>query len=296
MQELLLSCRQANTIDLVDYLGSLGYRPARVRPPDYWYCSPLREERRPSFKVNRRINRWYDHGLGSGGTLVDFGIRYHGCSIREFLKTLSGSASFPSVTLSCQQEVQQKATEGKIRILSTGPLQAAFLCRYLAGRGISLPVARQYCREVCFSLYNREYWAIGFQNDAGGYELRTPSFKASSSPKTITTQDLGAREVIVLEGFMDFLSFRQHFRDKLASPANFVILNSLAFFERARPFLERHKTIRLWLDRDAAGRRCTQAALSLSSRYRDESGRFAPCKDLNEWLVQRRVKRKSLSP
>jgi len=30
----------------------------------YWYLSPLREEKEASFKVNRKKNVWYDHGIG----------------------------------------------------------------------------------------------------------------------------------------------------------------------------------------------------------------------------------------
>lgn len=291
MERAILTCHQANALDLVDYLALLGHHPLKVRRQDYWYRSPLREERHPSFKVNRQLNRWYDHGLGSGGTLVDFGIRYHGCGIRAFLQTLPGGLAFPAATQSYQREVRQEGTAGKIRILSAGELRAPSLCRYVTGRGISLPLARAYCQEVTFRLRGREYRAIGFPNDAGGYELRTPSFKASSSPKTITTWDIGAREVVVLEGFMDFLAFRQSYPENSTAPSNFVVLNSLAFFERAGAFLERHDTIRLWLDRDTAGRRYTQAVLASSARYRDESEKFAPCKDLSEWLERRQATR-----
>lgn len=61
-------------IDLVAYLESLGFEPVRVRNNDYWYLSPLRNERTPSFKVNRKLNRWYDFGEGFGGSIIDFGL------------------------------------------------------------------------------------------------------------------------------------------------------------------------------------------------------------------------------
>ena len=66
-----LLCKQANQIDLVNYLEKLGHRPQKIRSNDYWYLSPLREEKTPSFKVNRKMNVWYDHDMGKGGTLVD---------------------------------------------------------------------------------------------------------------------------------------------------------------------------------------------------------------------------------
>ncbi len=67
-----LSIEEAKQTDLVDYLSKSGHQPAKVRGNDYWYLSPLREEKTPSFKVNRKLNRWYDHGLGKGGNIIDW--------------------------------------------------------------------------------------------------------------------------------------------------------------------------------------------------------------------------------
>jgi DNA primase len=75
-----MNCEQANQIDLVDYLQSIGHEPSKLRGNDYWYHSPLRNEKEPSFKVNRSKNVWYDHGLGKGGTLVDFAMEYYHCN------------------------------------------------------------------------------------------------------------------------------------------------------------------------------------------------------------------------
>ena len=72
-----LSLNEAKEIDMVVYLSRLGYEPLKIRNNDFWYLSPLREEKTPSFKINRHLNRWYDHGLGKGGNLIDFGIEYH---------------------------------------------------------------------------------------------------------------------------------------------------------------------------------------------------------------------------
>lgn len=58
-----LNCEQAKHIDLVDYLATLGHHPEKIRNNDYWYLSPLREEKTASFKVNRKLNVWYDHGV-----------------------------------------------------------------------------------------------------------------------------------------------------------------------------------------------------------------------------------------
>jgi DNA primase len=93
-QHQRLNITRDKEMDLVDYLSSLGYQPAKIRSADYWYLSPLREERTPSFKVNRKLNCWYDHGLGKGGNLMDFGIPYHNCTVSELLQILDNGFSF----------------------------------------------------------------------------------------------------------------------------------------------------------------------------------------------------------
>lgn len=58
-------------IAITDYLQQQGYAPARVHGIHYWYCSPLRNESTPSFKVNTERNQWYDFGTGEHGDIID---------------------------------------------------------------------------------------------------------------------------------------------------------------------------------------------------------------------------------
>jgi hypothetical protein len=92
-----LTCADARRIDLVDYLASLGYQSQKVKNQDYWYLSPLRDEKTPSFKVNRQLNVWYDHGTGKGGDLIDFGTLYFNCSVSDLLERLSLHRPAPSL-------------------------------------------------------------------------------------------------------------------------------------------------------------------------------------------------------
>ncbi|HMH35256.1 MAG TPA: CHC2 zinc finger domain-containing protein [Puia sp.] len=89
----LPTCAELNNLDIVDYLASIGHFPRKIKGHNYWYLSPLRTEKTPSFKVNRNLNRWKDFGTGEGSSLVDFGIRYFNCTIKELLITLSGPFS-----------------------------------------------------------------------------------------------------------------------------------------------------------------------------------------------------------
>jgi len=278
-----LCINEAKNKDMVQFLSGLGYEPVKVRNNDYWYLSPLREEKTPSFKVNRKLNRWYDHGMGKGGNLVDFAILYHGCTVSELLQNLSGNLSLQKPSI--QQSITRPEPENQIKILGDFILSSTALLRYLQQRRIPIDIADRYCREVRYELNGKVYYGIGFKNDLGGFEIRNPYFKASSSPKGITTIDNSAGEVIVFEGFTDFLSFKATHQQDPEDRFDFVVLNSVSFFETARPFLEKHNTIRLYLDRDATGQNCSRYALSLSSNYKDESSLYQNHKDFNDWIV-----------
>jgi hypothetical protein len=278
-----ISLTEIRQIDLVSYLSRLGHEPVRINNSDYWYLSPLRNEKIASFKVNRRINRWYDHGMGKGGNLIDFGTLYHQCTIGEFIRQLpEGMTAPPKRPFT---KIIEEDKESKILITGEYGLTSGALLHYLQERRIPLPVAKAFCTEVSFSLHHKKYYGIGFKNDSGGYEIRNRHFKAGSSPKDMTTIRHHAGEAVVFEGFMDFLSFQATRGGQRPGKYDFVILNSLSFFERARSFMEAHDKIHLFLDNDAAGQRCRLQALSLSTRYTDESGLYAGYKDFNDWLV-----------
>jgi len=289
-------CRQAKQIDLVDYLSSLGYHPQKIRGNDYWYLSPLRQERTASFKVNRKLNRWYDHGTGKGGNLVDFGILYHNASVKELLDRLQHHQANPFSFRQpfIQEQKQSPEPIGKIQVISSKKITNQGLLEYLEQRKILLDIANKFCSEVCFELYNKKQLAIGFKNESGGYELRSQHFKGSSAPKEpVLFKIVGSNNVAVFEGFFDFLSFQtlqktspQHLPGLTGMQSDFLILNSLSFFENQRQTMEQYRSIHLLLDRDRSGMETMALASQWSAKYKDQSQIYKNYKDLNEWLVK----------
>ena len=291
-----ISIDEARQIDMVDYLSKLGHSPSKIRNVDYWYLSPLREEKTPSFKVNRKLNCWYDHGIGKGGNLIDFAILFHNCTVGEFLKEVTSHFSFHKpATIPLQKDEDHLGS--RIEIVGEKTISSLALERYLIQRRIPIDLAKKYCKEVTYKLNGREYYSIGFKNDAGGYELRDQYRKLSSAPKDITTVRTGAKEAVVFEGFFDLLSFVSIHKNQHKMEADFVVLNSLSFLEKARSFMEKHEQIKLYLDRDKSGQNYSRYAMSLSKKYKDESTLYKNYKDLNDWVMNiGRVKKKCLKP
>jgi Toprim-like len=189
-------------------------------------------------------------------------------------------------------EKKDADTENKIVILNSRALNGQSLLEYLGNRNISLAAAQPVCSEVDFLLYGKKYTVIGFQNNAGGYELRSKDFKGSSSPKDMTFIDKGCNQITVFEGFFNYLSLLEMQRGRSRDLTNFLVLNSLSFFEKSRPLMEKHEQINLYLDRDKAGLKCTAQAIEWNKeQYKDQSHLYVGHQDLNEWLKSQRRQR-----
>ena len=267
-------------IAITDYMQQQGYAPARVQGIHYWYYSPLRNERTPSFKVNTERNQWYDFGSGEHGDIIDLVCALHRCTISEAIRLLSGAKQVAHQEFSFGGK--RKFSERKLEILSAQPLSNPYLLRYLAARAIPLPVASAYCSEVLFQNMNRTYYAIGFANDAGGWEIRSPYFKGCIAPKAITTISKGTDVLQIFEGFMDFLSWQTL---NPASACDTIILNSLALLPRIQEKIKGYKQVESFLDNDDAGRKSFEFLKQFCPPIIDGSVRYRTHKDLNEWLV-----------
>ena len=186
-------------ISIRDFLARRGIQPKYERNGYGMYLSPLREERTPSFKVDYVRNLWYDFGLGEGGTLLTLVMRMERCDSREAIRWLQNGEKRDAGSVSLSPGVGERPAVGgplpvlrpaavpAFRILSDASLRHPALVGYLASRGIAQRIAAGYCREVRYEVNGRAFFAVGFRNDAGGWELRSERFKGGSSPKYITT-------------------------------------------------------------------------------------------------------------
>ncbi len=293
-------------IGIREYLGAKGIKPQSERGNRAMYLSPFRQENTASFSVNHDENVWYDHGIGEGGSIIDLVARMERCSVGEAIRRLEDDGagdglpgrgagmnvrtapSFPShrdIPVSARQTEPERS---HIEIASVGVLTHPALMCYLTDRGIDPAAARRYCNEVRYRIGNREYFAIGFRNDAGGWELRNRSFKGSSAPKNITTLNNGSDTVMVFEGFVDFLSYLS-LKQNPSPTIDTAVLNSVANLRRAIPFLESHRTVHAFLDNDEAGRKALDSLRELlpGSEVVDQSPFYRNHKDLNDYWRER---------
>jgi|SRR5690606_14801628 len=282
---MALNFLESKKIPITEYLARLGHEPAKVRGNDYWYRSPFRGEHDPSFKVNVRLNLWYDHGSGEGGTILDLGAKINGCSVVDFLRMLQGDKlDYKAFPFHRQPKAED---ENKLIISSVNHLNDPLLIKYLNSRGISSEVANLHCLEGEFKIGKREYKAIAFQNQSGGFELRNSWFKGSSSPKDVSYFNSDSKNLAVFEGFIDFLSWKQIQKDELSPPeqSDYLILNSLSFLSRNIESIKDRESVSLFLDNDASGHKAKEQLEAAGVQFKDGSALYNGFKDVNEYLV-----------
>ena len=282
---MALNFLESKKIPITEYLARLGFEPAKIRGNDFWYRSPFRAEHDPSFKVNTRLNLWYDHGLGEGGTILDLGAKINGCSVVEFLRILDGEKlDYKAFPFHRQPKTQD---ENKLIVTAVAHLNDATLIDYLSNRAISKEIASQHCLEAEFKIGKREYKAVAFQNQSGGFELRNSWFKGSSSPKDVSYFNADSAQLAVFEGFIDFLSLKQLEKDGLSpgEQSDYLILNSLSFLSRNLEYMKGRESVSLFLDNDTAGQKAKRQLESAGVRLKDQSDLYRDFKDVNEYLI-----------
>ena len=167
------------------------------------------------------------------------------------------------------------------------PLGHYALRQYLAERAIPFEVAGRYCKELHYDLRNKRYFAIGFPNDKGGYEVRNKFFKGCVAPKGTTfvkAEEHPSRECNVFEGFFDVLSAVALNRTE---GVDNLVLNSIIYLRKSTGLLCQYDLIHAYLDNDEAGRKAVQTLKdSLGEKVIDHTADYNGCKDLNEYLVK----------
>ena len=285
-----MNAKQAKELALVDFIQRLGHEPTSRRGNDVWFKSPLNpDERTPSFKVDATRNIWYDFARGEGGTIIDFAERYFSLrdvsSVLATIESVTGGVAVATRSASRPEHIDQRARE-RPTIESVSAISDPNLEVYLESRAIPLDLARLYLKEVSYLVDGRRYRALAFPNQAGGFEVRSPTFKGSLGTKDITVfRAPGRTDTAIFEGSFDFLSTLQHYGLR-APRANVIVLNSLALIERAVAHLkaEQLTNVYAYLDHDQAGENALARLSAGPWSVQDASSFYQDHKDANEYL------------
>ena len=293
-----MNIQEAKIIKLAAYLQSLGYSPVKQQGESLWYKSPLREEAEASFKVNTELNQWYDFGIGKGGNIIALASElYRSDNVPYLLERIAKQTPHLRTANNAPSSFgRQSVSEPMYRHLQVTELFSPVLLSYLQERGINTELVKRECKELHFTNNGRPYFAIGFQNMAGGYEVRNRYFKGCIAPKDITHIRQSREQpttCYLFEGFMDYLSFltirtKNNPQYPRLNTQDYVILNSVSNLAKAENILATYSKIGCFLDNDTAGRTAAKnLRAKFGERLSDKSIYYREYKDLNDYLCDK---------
>ena len=180
-----MNTNEAKQIRIEEYLHSLGYDPVR------------RQGRK--FMVQVTVQGRAGAVLqGQHGTQSM--VRFWRGQGREHHRTGAGALRVrqPALSLGKDSGAGARRAPGLLFFWRAGTLKTELptvggdaaifpaLYSYLRQRGINTELAKRECREVRYLTDGKPYFAVGFPNRSGGYEIRNKLFKGCIAPKDIT--------------------------------------------------------------------------------------------------------------
>jgi len=279
-----MSIEEIRDMPITDFLHKLGLKSTKKRGREVWFHAPYRSDKTPSFCVNTEKNIFNDFGAGVGGDIFTLaGLMTNSNDFMAQARYIGEVTNNP-IERSAPPKYESEPMVPQFTDVEVKPLSHPALLAYLRERGIPSDIATANCVEIHYRLHNKQYFAVGFPNECGGYEIRNKFFKGSIPPKAVSLIRNGSTTVNVYEGFMDFLSGLTLGYGRMEDN---LVLNSVANREKAYRHLDGYDQIKCWLDNDDAGKKCLEF---LQKRYgekvKDFSVVFRPCKDVNEYLQE----------
>ena len=299
-------------IRIEDFLASEGYQPEKTKKAgkELWYCSPLRTENTPSFKVETTKNVWFDYATRSGGSLLELCKQLKNLSAKEavyyFNREYSGSVSTVEQRTNHLKKIKEYNEDNGEIIDEIKPIKNSNLLDYLKERKIDLNVAREHLTEVHYLYNGKRFYALGFRCDNAGYELRSSISKRNINGKNISTINNGSDSVKIFEGFFDFLSYATEHKNEYQK-YDYIILNTSAFADEMHNDLNEKKVNDLYLkllkydridtyfDNDDTGKKITNYFKEIFKSTNDFSIIYEDYNDYNEYATKGRVE-KNFSP
>lgn len=307
-----------------DLLRAFGHKPVRSAKQgnEYWYISPFRYEKEPSFHTSYLGGKWIWNDFGRGdiqgsGTVIGFLELHENVNVSGALKLLK--EFFPTRGQVIQpSELKRMPLFRDISITSrkaeATPISEKLVVReikdqvwdkgligYLAGeRKIDHKLALPYLKHIIYenTCTGKLYNTLGFENESGDFECRDKYFKGIL--KNPEAKDRGPAKdisyipgrdksrVAVFEGFMDFLTVLTLKQEPVLA-VDVVVLNMVNMRKRALHFIgyAKYEQVFTFFDNDSSGEKTTRMFIEeLGHRGEPQNHLYKGLKDYNQHLQQ----------
>ena len=297
-------------VPLLSIMAKLGHKPRGLAAGgNHYFTSPFRpDETTPSFVVSEFKNVWVDFGIepdpgqkAAGGDTLKLIMLLTGCTLpiaRLTLRAWTADLVTPVDLEPPVAPVGKTLTDGKVTFtdVRVEPLNWKVLVDYLTSRGIDWGLVSQsqrlqaHLQQIFYrtstSPREKPYFGLGWKTSAG-WEVRSAKFQGTVGGKGLTWllgQERG--EVLVFEGFMDYLSALTYARKSYFSQT-VLVLNSVSLLMEALPALQEAKLVHWFGDNDAAGERALHLLRQVLTPARVKTTElYRGYKDFNDFLTR----------
>jgi hypothetical protein len=288
-----------DTISIVNLISRLGYQPVKTYGKELKYHSMLRDsDTTPSFSVNEQLGVWYDHGLAKGGNIIDFGLAYWRLPFQETLEKIAQTCDSDLPLLNYDQQTGARKRSAikiphyeveDIKALGSNPA----ITEYLNYRGI-WNAAQDRMNEVYYYVEDQKkqrkyFFAVGWQNELGAWEVRNKYFKGCLGHKAISFIPGYENRLDIFEGYFNYLSWATE--NPLATDS-VLVLNSIALLNTAIKKAQQYSDVAIYFDRDQTGHNAALELIKALPQAQDHSAIYDGHNDYNDKL---RVDQKQLA-
>lgn len=286
--------KEARKISIVTYLESLGFNYTKSSGSYYYYLSPLpgRNERKPSFLVRKKDNKWNDRGIDQNwDDIISLVMKIENINYYNALDVLLEKRNDRFISFDKIDYNNESNKRISIIIKQVSELKNKILINYLLSRKINIDIAKFYCKEAWIqfplSKYNPQklHLVIAFKNSLGGYEMRNSYLKISNSPKYYTFISGENSDRDIFEGFINFLSLLTY-KNILKTKNNVYVLNSLIYLPYIYDYLRQTGTNNLYLDYGNSAEKQINLLKENDIKFNDRRDLFLMYGDLNDMLCR----------
>jgi len=314
-------------ISMPDLLDRFGHQPVSITKQgrEYWYISPFRYEKEPSFHTSYLGGKWIwiDFGRGDvagSGTVIGFLEMHENVGISDALKilkelfphqgravslaSLQSTPLFKNISLNDKSKSNDPTEDTLIINEVKEQVWDKRLIGYLTGeRKINHKLALPYLKHIKYMNVQtgKSYDTLGFINESGDYECRDKYFKgilkSPDAQHRNTAKDISyipgtdQRRLAVFEGFMDFLTVLT-IKNLPVLPVDIIVLNMVNMRRRALDFIKQsgYEKIYTFFDNDRAGEKTTQMFIAeLGQGVEPQNHLYEGFKDYNQFLQKKNL-------
>ena len=307
---------EIKSVSILQWMRENNYGEGTRKGRNYFFCSPLRSERTPSFSVNTSKNLWCDFGSSNnnGGNIINLVEQLNPtwsehqvlAYLERQIKDLNLAFNEDYNARLEEEEEKKRWIEGKRAereeqlnqetvVEMVIPLSHPYLRDYIIQRRIDYSIAQRFCKEVHYSLRGKRYYAIAFMKVANRMEARNKINKRCIGKKSVSViypMGIPQKHCCIFEGFFDMLTYatiETWMPDtgiSLGIPCDYYVLNGVGEVKQLLPYLKEYDSIHCYLDNDDAGKTATKTIMkTFPDMTIDESHRYKGYNDLNDFIA-----------